>query len=278
MLEPAIAATGETIRGILVPKMKAIQLIIDTVVLPALTALWKYFGEEILEVFEKVKIAIVFFTDEVLPAIKTVWEEKVRPALTGIWATLTTAVVPAVETTKEKFNELSSDFALGAAAMRGNAGLLKKDTLTDFGAIHQSVDDDLKGSSPFAELTDFVWPLVTEAWEEHLKPTFQALWDFISLNILPTLEELKQVWGVVWGAIKFIIKVAALTIETAVGTITAVIRGVIALLEGDWAGAWQAAQDFVEEVLEFILGFFRIFGVDLDKVWKGIWTGIKKDF
>ena len=142
--------------------------------------------------------------------------------------------MPAVETTKEKFNELSADFALGAAAMRGNAGLLKKDTLSDFGAIHQSVDDDLKG--PFAELTDFVWPLVAETWEEHLKPTFQALWDFISLNILPTLEELKQVWNVVWWAIKFVVKAVALSIETNIGTNHSGYQGGHSLTKGRLGG------------------------------------------
>ena len=165
---------------------------------------------------------------------------------------------------------------MGAAGMRGDTKELRKDTLTDFGAIHQSVDDDLKG--PFAELTDFVWPLVTETWEEHLKPTFEALVDFIRLDILPTIEELKEIWGVVWGAIKFIIKVVALSIETQIGTITAVIRGVIALLKGDWEGAWQAAQDFVEETLEWIVGFFDAFGVDLVTIWKGIWEDVKTEF
>ena len=279
-LEPVIDATGETIRTILVPKMKAIQLIVDNVVLPALEALWKYFGEEILEVFEKVKASIEYFTDTVLPAIKTVWEDKVRPALTGIWATLTTAVEPAIEGVKDEFNLLTEAFAVGAAGMRGDTKELQKDTLTDFGAIHQSVDDDLKG--PFSDLTDFVWPLVIETWEEHLKPTFQAIVDFIRDVLFPIIGDLKdefiKAWSITKVVVKAIVKSLFLSIETSIGTATATIRILLAVMQGDWDKAWQGIKDFAEEIWEQILGLLDAWGIDFEKIWKGIWESIKEEF
>ena len=80
-LQPTITATGEVIRVAFLSKLKLIKTIIDTVVLPALKALWKYFGEDIVKVVEKVKAVVEDFTDKALTKIKTVWEKDVKPAL-----------------------------------------------------------------------------------------------------------------------------------------------------------------------------------------------------
>ena len=81
--------------------------------------------------------------------------------------------------------------------MKDDTKELSKDTLTDFGAIHQSIDDDLKG--PFTDITETVWPLVVETWEEHLKPTFQDASRLYNPRYPPhAIEELKQIWNEVW--------------------------------------------------------------------------------
>ena len=55
--------------------------IINDVVLPALTALWKYFGEDITTVVKDVSTLVDDFAEKALKKIKTVWEEDVKGAL-----------------------------------------------------------------------------------------------------------------------------------------------------------------------------------------------------
>ena len=46
----------------------------------------------------------------------------------------------------------------------------------------------------FKEIYEFVWPLVVETWEEHLKPTFDAIVAVIRDVVIPWIVENKDVW------------------------------------------------------------------------------------
>ena len=279
-LEPTIFATGETLRLALFPKFELIKTIIEETVLPVLETLWKYLGEDITKVFEAVSTLVDDFAEKALKKIKTVWEEDVQPALISLWDYLTGNLSPAIDTTKEKFNDLTADFAEGADGMRNDTKELSKDTLSDFLLIHQSVDDDLKG--PFTELWETVWPLVIETWEEHLKPTFQEIIDFFDADLSISLTGIRDFFIAVWKDIEHdvvaTVKTLFTSIETIIGVSTAIIRVLLAIFETDWAKAWEAIKDIGEEIWEGIKGILGAWGVDIEEIWTGIWNGISEEY
>ena len=289
-LEPVIALTGETIRTILLPKVKGIQIIIDHVILPALEALWNYFGKQIIGVFEEVKEAIgplveAFsglativqdFTGKALTGIKTVWTDKVKPALSGLEFDLTKTVRPAVANVDLAFLDMATTFSTGSKEMRGDATSLGRKVTAAFKGVSDFIEREL--IPIFKEIYEFVWPLIVETWEEHLLPTFEAIVAFIRDNIIPWIKENKVEFITAWNIIKTvvvgIVKSLFLQIETGIGLFTATIRTLLALIQGDWNGVWQGISDFFEEIWEYIVGTFDAFGVDLVKIMKGIANGM----
>ena len=256
--------------------MKLIHTVITTVVLPGLTALLDYLGIDIKKVFEDVSTIVGDFAEKTMTKIKTVWEADVKPALLSLWTALTGKVEPAVEGAQEKFKGMTDSFEAGSAQMSEGAKKLDGDMTSAFDHIAKWITDELK--PPFMDIVDFVWPLVVETWEEHLKPTFEAVVGYIRDEILPWLTENEIKWTDVWNAIKFVVTTViggiVLKIETGIGIVTAVIRGIIALMKGDWGAAWQAALDVVEEILEYITGVFGLFGVDIKKIMIDVVNGV----
>ena len=265
-IEPVILATTEALQFALNPKMKLISKIIDLAVMPVLRTLWKYLGEDIMKVFEAVSTVVEDFADEALTRVKTVWEEDVKPALLSLWAFLTGELSSGVESVKDDFSLMASTFSRDAGVMMMDAENLQEDMNSSFERTEKSIIDHLK--EPFEGLAKIVWPLVVETWEEHLKPTFEAIVGYLQA-LAEEIGDLDLDWAAGWkgmkNTIETVAKVSLITLETAIGVVTAALRIVIALLTLDWDEAWKGAKKIAEETAEGIVGVFDTFGVDIVK-------------
>ena len=256
--------------------LKKIKEVWEEDVLPALKALWKFLGEDLLKAFKAVSKVVRDFTDGALAGIKSVWAGKVKPALKGLESDLTKKIRPAISHVDMDFLNMTSTFSTGSIEMGKDVDGLKEGMTSAFESIGKFITEKL--IPPFVEIYEFVWPLVVETWEEHLKPTFDDIVALIRDEIIPWLKENKEIFITTWNIIKTIVvgvaKTLLLTLETTFGIIAAVIRTVLALIQGDWEGVWRGIGDFFEEIWEWVLGVFKAFGVDLGKVFRGIVNGV----
>ena len=150
-------------------------------------------------------------------------------------------------------------------------------------AIIGPVLDTIVGA--LRRVAEFAMPLVREAWEQHLKPTWSAIVTFANEVLGPLLRDIGgwfvTLWGYldeyVIGAFKLLLvvtetvwKALAVIIETALGVVTAIIRAVLAALSGDWQAGWQAIKDIGEEIWEGITGLWKVVTNLLVTIWAGI--------
>ena len=257
-------------------RLKIIKVVWDNVVRPALKALTDFLTDTLIPIITDTVIpAIVDFAEAILPKIKEAWDTYVKPALDAMAEILEVVLVTAVATIKDAIRDFSDFFSEFSGGVSESSTSLGEKMTTAFEGVTNFVNEHL--GPAFKEIAEFVWPLVVETWEEHLKPTWEAIVAIIRDVIIPWLVENKDIFIGTWEAIKFVVKAIAkslaLIIEGFIGTVSAVIRTVLAIITGDWEGAWQGIKDFFEEWLEFILGMFRAWG--LAEVWSGIWEGIK---
>ena len=153
-------------------------------------------------------------------------------------------------------------------------------------AVWTTVTDVLQPViAAFRRLAEFAMPLIREAWEEHLKPTWQALVGFARDVLVPLIRKVGGWFVWLWehidtyviGAFKLLLlitetvwKAVVVIIETALGVLMAIIRAVLAALSGDWLAGWQAIKDIGEEIWEGITGLWRLAMGLLTVIWSGI--------
>lgn len=265
--------------------------IVTDVVLPALMSfaslvtdtLWPALRDNLIPALQKL-------TDQILPTIKTVWETVVKPALSGLIEIfevllpaaigLFSGAIDGVVAVLKNFNttvgEKTPDVAGGiTAAFSGTAKFLEDELIP-----------------VFKEISDFVWPLIVETWEEHLKPTFEDLMDVIK-EVSKWVKENEEIfiksWGVIKATLTAITKGMIILLEGFIGIFTAVLRVFLELITGDWKGAWEAIKDIGEEIWELISGLFLVwvdlfkaildvFGIDLGAAWSTLWQGVQEVF
>ena len=134
-------------------------------------------------------------------------------------------------------------------------------------------------------LAEFAMPLVREAWEEHLKPTWEAIVRFARNVLGPLIREIggwfvwlwEQIDEYVIGAFRFLLivvetvfKAVYVIIETALGVTMAIIRAVLAALSGDWKAGWEEIKKIGQEVWEGITALWRLATGLLITIWEGI--------
>jgi len=178
-------------------------------------------------------------TGEMFSKLAEIWETTVLPILKGLWDFISNEIVP-----------LFRDYFLPAVR-----------ALWEF-FVQKIIP-------MFLELVEYVWPLIVEAWHEHLKPTFEALASFIQDILWPIFQ---TVWEAIDGIVLRVMKSIWSAVETTLGVVLGTVRTILALLRGDWSGAWQAIKDVVEEITENILALIRIW--EIDDAFRTVWNSI----
>ena len=135
-------------------------------------------------------------------------------------------------------------------------------------------------------VAEYAMPLIREAWEEHLKPTWEALVRFVRDALIPVLRiigrEMVRLWETideyVIGAFKLLLvvvetvfKAVYVIIETALGVTMAIIRTALAALSGDWGAAWEGIKQIAVEIWE---GIVALWALTLGRL-AGVWDGVK---
>ena len=262
-------------------KLTLIKGVYDNVLKPALQALVDIFQTVLVPLIQdKVIPAIKDLADKIMPKIKEAWENVIKPALDALIAVLKVAIPEAIGFVRDKFEVFKSYFSGFSTGVTADSQDLSNRMVSAFQVVSTFIDNRL--IPIFEEIYEYVWPLIEETWNEHLKPTFEALVAFIRDDIIPWIKENRAVFEAAWAAIELVVvgvlKNVLLSIETTIGVMSAVIRGLIDLIRGDWSGAWEEIKKVVEEVLEFIVGTFENFGIDLEKIWEDTWGSIKRSF
>ena len=246
----------------------------DGKVLPILNDMLVLFEEELWPLLRDIIIPLwVDFVEKRLTLIKTIYDEAVGPALDLLTKALEIGLAGAIET-------VGGLFTANTKKMSEDAAALETDTTNPLQGVTDFLTEQF--GPAFQEIAEFAMPLIQEAWEDSLKPTFDELVKLIDEVVIPTWIELQPILLDVWEAIKvgvvLVIKLIIVAIETGIGIITGIIRAFSAVLRGDWAAAWQAVQDIGEEYIEGIIGIYSVFGVDLVAIWDTALAAIKGTF
>ena len=301
LLLPILGPVGLILTlGKLALKFVDIEKVWNNVLKPAFEEIKDWIGDKITWAIENLlRPALEWFTDTIMPRIADVWNNTVKPALesfgkflgetlpevaeflTGVIDDLLGAFTTLFDTSREKGEESGS-------ALTGIFEGLQE----IFTTVHDFIRNKILPI--FLELAEFVWPLIVETWEEHLKPTFMEFMETLQKVIIPSLLKLLKVFMKVFDkylkpVLIPLIKSTMLILETVIGTAFALIRVLLNILQGDWEGAWQGIKDFFEEILELITGLFdvwkpifaAIFQTALDVlklIWETVWNGVKTFF
>ena len=254
--------------------LEPLERVLRSRVIPVLGEMFDVFATQIWPLLRDFVIPIwVDFVQKRLVLIKAVYDNVVGPVLNTLTSVLSEALPKAIALVSGLFG--GSTKQMGTDAIRLNA-----DMTGSFQPIVDLFNNELLPL--FREISDFVWPLVQEAWEDSLKPTFLELQNLIQNTIIPLIIENKEIFIFAWTAIKFtllaVLKVLIVALEGFIGIATAIIRTFSSVLRGDWAAAWQAVQDIGEEAFELILGIFSAFGIDLQSVWRNALEGVRSVF
>ena len=245
--------------------------VLKTRVLPVLLEMFDVFATQIWPLLRDFVIPIwVDFVEKRLVLIKTVYDNVVGPVL-GLLTNAIGVALPAA------INLVSGLFETSTKKMGEDAATLETDAMNPLQGVTDFLNEQF--GPAFQEIAEFAMPLIQEAWEDSLKPTFDELVKLIDEVVIPTWIELQPILLDVWEAIKvgvvLAIKLIIVAIETGIGIITGIIRTFSAVLRGDWAAAWQAVQDIGEEYIEGIIGIYSVFGVDLVAIWDTALAAIK---
>ena len=246
----------------------------DGKVLPILNDMLVLFEEKLWPLLRDTIIPLwVDFVEKRLTLIKTIYDTAVGPALDLLTKALEISLAGAIETVGALFGSTTD-------TMKSDAATFETDVKNPLQGVVDFLNEQF--GPEFEDLAQFAMPLIQEAWEDSLKPTFDELVKLIDTVVIPQWMELQPILIAVWEAIKvalvITIKLIIVAIETGIGIITAVIRTFSAVLRGDWEAAWQGVQDIGEEYIEAIVGLFSVFGVDLVAIWDRALAAIKGTF
>ena len=145
-------------------------------------------------------------------------------------------------------------------------------------------------TTAFRYVAEFSMPLIREAWNEHLKPTWEAIVKF-GRNVLgPLIQDIGQFFYWLWKQIDdFLIaglrillvvfdtiwKSIVIVVETAVGVLGAIIRAVLAALSGDWKQGWLEIKKIGEEIWEGISAYWKLLTSSFGRIWNVVSGGLK---
>ena len=288
LLLPILGPVGLVIGlGKLALKFVDVEKLWTNVLQPTFQAIYTWVKDKIAWAIENLlRPALEWFTNTIMPMIAQVWESTVKPALEAFGTFLGETLPAVAETLRGIVDNLlgsfTSLFTTSKEQGEESAGALTgvfEGLREIFTSVWEFIRDNL--IPVFLEIVEFVWPLIAETWEEHLKPTFTELWETLRDVIIPALQELWDKFREVFDeyiqpVLIPLLKTFAMVLETVIGTVFAAVRLLLNVLQGDWEGAWTAIKDYVEEVLELIVGLFRVWKIG--QVFSNIWDGIGNYF
>ena len=203
-------------------------------------------------------------------------EDPVIPTLKDLAGFFDINLPESTKVTTGELEHLTEGLGEMGVAAAENAAKIDESLPSTFENIVNGIE---KNVVPAVEdLHDRAWPLLEQAWEQTVKPTFQAFADFAKDVIVPSLKvEAAIIVGIWKGIDQEVVKVMdtiATSAETWLETLGGVIRGGLALIQGDWSTAWDEVKGIHDAWKEGIQAGFEIFGVDIGQIWTDIWTGV----
>lgn len=223
----------------------------------------------------------VDFMTAKLTLLKTVWDGVLRPVFNALMEALEDLIpvfqndiLPAIQSFIRMMKGPLSDVLgvigglLGSLTftLEGLDGSSEKVTVR-IGRMQAAFRRIIRAMRPvldaFIEIAKFLWPLVTETWEEGVQPMLEQL-----LELMAQIAESDAFKIFVDGAV-VVLKTLAIVIQTTVEIITRALSLVINLLQGDWREAWADVKSIFLEVVDFIGDLLRLWGIT--RWWNEIW-------
>lgn len=115
----------------------------------------------------------------------------------------------------------------------------------------------------FKQAFDNITKFISDAWNNVIKPVFQALWDFVTGLIIPVFQNLLNIARIVWGgilnAVRPVIEWFNANIMPSINKIgegfAAVWNGVRTGVEGVWGGVQNTIKNGINGILRLVNGF-----------------------
>lgn len=277
------------IGGLFLPAVTAVFGIINTNVLPAVSALVEQLGAgglgavlgPLAPLFDSVVAAVV-------PIAQAVGAQ-LGPALALLSATFA-PLLPQVLGLVTQFSPLSIIFQVIGGLLPQLVPLIAQVAAT-LGTVLAAViplATELAGALVplFAEFATTVLPLVVQA----VSTVVGALAPLVAVLLSVLVPAVKMLLPIIVGVVQGILQNVVGVIQGVVKVITGVVSFVGAIFRGDWAGAWRALGQIVSGAVQAVVNLVQLWFVGrlvglvrgalgaVRGIWAGAWNGIKSFF